>query len=101
MEDIKQYIYSKYILKMPSHLQLKLAKITHVFLIIPFRSVRPIKHTAFIWRSWYYSVQQYTLRSVMRHFLPCAAFSSLLALSILHFTLLSNDLKNNEYNQKK
>jgi len=48
MEDIKQYIYSKYILKMPSHLQLKLAKITHVFLIIPFRSVRPIKHTAFI-----------------------------------------------------
>ena len=48
MEDIKQCIYSKYILMMPSHLQLQLPKVTHVFLIIPFRAVRPTKHTAFI-----------------------------------------------------
>jgi len=80
---------------------IKLPQVTHIFLIIPFRAVRPTKHTAFIWRSWYYSVQQYILRSVLRHFLPRAAIISLLVLSIPHFTLLSNNLKNNEYSQKK
>jgi hypothetical protein len=61
----------------------------------------PQNTTPFIWRSWYYSVQQYKLPSLLFHFLHFAAISSLLILNVLHFTLLSNNFLKNEHSQKK